>query len=288
MDDPCAKPVPPERKPDALSCKICGESLRARTVVRCAKCKTLHHLDCWRFNKGCSMYGCGCRSWEETPAGLVVPAADEFDRQSGVTPARGMATGAIPLMIFSSVLTVVVGASVSIAWAAVPFAVTLGLLGAAVRYGLCRERLRIDAEHGALQRDLSLFGVTLKRQPEWLRAADVVELQTHAPEGRGWIDLSLYALLTSGERRLVRRETSPSTERKRQEIDQLVERLAVFADCTVRKMEGALPPTPAEIGEAIAQKRLAQEAQRPASPVPPAAATEPEKAPPEPRTERAG
>lgn len=40
-------------------CRICGASLAEGAVVRCAKCATPHHQDCWAFNGRCSTFACG-------------------------------------------------------------------------------------------------------------------------------------------------------------------------------------------------------------------------------------
>ena len=45
-------------------CEICGEPLTARPCVICQRCHTLHHLDCWHYNEGCSVYGCRSRCCE--------------------------------------------------------------------------------------------------------------------------------------------------------------------------------------------------------------------------------
>ncbi|MBI2900030.1 MAG: hypothetical protein HYY17_07580 [Planctomycetes bacterium] len=39
-------------------CQVCTSPL-AETVVRCAKCGTPHHADCWKYLGKCSTYGCG-------------------------------------------------------------------------------------------------------------------------------------------------------------------------------------------------------------------------------------
>lgn len=44
--------------PDA-ECQVCGVSLARGPVVRCAKCSTPHHKDCWEFNGRCSTFACG-------------------------------------------------------------------------------------------------------------------------------------------------------------------------------------------------------------------------------------
>lgn len=39
-------------------CPYCGEALGARPVHVCPHCKTPHHLECWRANRGCTTLGC--------------------------------------------------------------------------------------------------------------------------------------------------------------------------------------------------------------------------------------
>ncbi|HLY75086.1 MAG TPA: RING finger protein [Planctomycetota bacterium] len=42
---------------DGGACLICGSPLERR-IVRCARCRTPHHLDCWKYNGRCSIFGC--------------------------------------------------------------------------------------------------------------------------------------------------------------------------------------------------------------------------------------
>lgn len=39
-------------------CQICGAALEG-VLVRCARCSTPHHADCWTYAGACSTYGCG-------------------------------------------------------------------------------------------------------------------------------------------------------------------------------------------------------------------------------------
>ena len=48
-----------------LHCQICGEELGDQ-LVWCARCKTPHHADCWRYTGVCSTYGCGSKTKVET------------------------------------------------------------------------------------------------------------------------------------------------------------------------------------------------------------------------------
>lgn len=48
-----------ERLDEEASCQVCGTGLAQGAVVRCAKCRTPHHRDCWEFNGRCSTFACG-------------------------------------------------------------------------------------------------------------------------------------------------------------------------------------------------------------------------------------
>jgi Prokaryotic RING finger family 1 len=52
----------------APRCPVCGEGLSQSTVVLCRACSSPHHRKCWGFNKGCAVFGCGCRTFSQ-PAG---------------------------------------------------------------------------------------------------------------------------------------------------------------------------------------------------------------------------
>jgi hypothetical protein len=47
------------RMDEETFCQICGVTLAQGKVVRCVKCVTPHHLDCWEFNGRCSIFACG-------------------------------------------------------------------------------------------------------------------------------------------------------------------------------------------------------------------------------------
>jgi hypothetical protein len=40
-------------------CEVCGTELSKGRVVRCARCRTPHHEECWEFNGACSTFACG-------------------------------------------------------------------------------------------------------------------------------------------------------------------------------------------------------------------------------------
>ncbi|MBI5140122.1 MAG: hypothetical protein HZA94_01585 [Candidatus Vogelbacteria bacterium] len=41
------------------NCRVCGDQLGNEQQVVCKLCETPHHLECWKFNSGCAIYGCG-------------------------------------------------------------------------------------------------------------------------------------------------------------------------------------------------------------------------------------
>lgn len=41
-------------------CPVCGQSL-SKPISSCASCHTPHHAECWEYNEGCSIFGCGVK-----------------------------------------------------------------------------------------------------------------------------------------------------------------------------------------------------------------------------------
>jgi hypothetical protein len=44
-------------------CQVCGVTLGQGTVVRCRRCATPHHEDCWAYTGECSTFACKERNW---------------------------------------------------------------------------------------------------------------------------------------------------------------------------------------------------------------------------------
>ena len=40
-------------------CPVCGSPLSRGRIVRCAKCGSIHHAECWLFNGLCATFACG-------------------------------------------------------------------------------------------------------------------------------------------------------------------------------------------------------------------------------------
>lgn len=76
-------------KPAAVTvpkCPVCQTELTRHGLVLCQKCSTPHHRQCWTFNKGCGVFGCGCRVLVLPPVAAGHPEVDKrlvFSRQLG-------------------------------------------------------------------------------------------------------------------------------------------------------------------------------------------------------------
>jgi len=43
-------------------CKVCGDPIFFNRI-HCSRCDTPHHLDCWEYTNGCSVYACGGKDY---------------------------------------------------------------------------------------------------------------------------------------------------------------------------------------------------------------------------------
>lgn len=68
----------PPSAPGEAVCAVCG-SVLAAPLVHCPGCRTPHHQDCWAYNDGCAIYGCGVAGTALVP----VPAADPLEAAPG-------------------------------------------------------------------------------------------------------------------------------------------------------------------------------------------------------------
>lgn len=60
FEDDAPVPVPGVARfsPGAGECQVCGVSLGQGAVVRCRRCATPHHEDCWAYTGECSTFAC--------------------------------------------------------------------------------------------------------------------------------------------------------------------------------------------------------------------------------------
>ena len=252
-----------EKKDTALTvstptCQVCGESLSQRAVVLCRRCSTPHHLECWRFNKGCSMYGCGSRISQKPPTELELNNQGPFVVKAGRVRTTSI-TGREFLAFFLPFLFLCFGSiyleSSPIIFATVAFYVFV-LFGSLLK-DACEHTLFVSPEEGLIDRTTTLLGMTVKSEKAWLKCDEMVELhvqrevQMTAHGTR--IFQNLYALTKDGERKPLYGKVIDPVVDKGTEIEVVAEKLATCADCTVREFDAGVEPTSEELQEAIAQ-----------------------------------
>ena len=62
-----------------VNCPYCLSEIKSgEDTVRCPKCGVVHHLECWRANGKCSVYGCdGWVIWSSQITNKVAPAVED-------------------------------------------------------------------------------------------------------------------------------------------------------------------------------------------------------------------
>lgn len=238
----------------APSCQVCGEPLTGQPVVVCHRCRTPHHRDCWRYNRGCSVFGCGCRT-SEAPA----PASGADEPFTVEAPAS---RGVFAALLTAAIATLLAGIGLAsfspwVLAVAVPGYI-LFLLAAITWFNGARAVLTADPAAGVIRRRISCWGRTFGTEdPAWVRASDIVEVHLHRYDGlQNLLVQDLYLALADGSRRRVRHMTRLAGTVPDPGLEEDAERLAAFADTTVRIIETREAPSPAEFLEAARHKEL--------------------------------
>jgi hypothetical protein len=233
-------------------------------VVACRKCGTAHHRECWRYNRGCSVFGCGCRTFQEPEA--APGSGDPFTARQ---PLSVLGFLALLLTTIGSSLGVAMvalvghkvlgwsGTAAGVGGALIGVPLYLGLLLATIHYFVHgHRRLTFDPASGAVTRQLFRWGREWGvPQQGWLRAGDVVEVHVHrfSHHKRGAL-VSVWVALADGSRLRIE-ESGRGSQRGPEELEALAERVAAFADTTVRMIDGREAPPPDEIRALAGERR---------------------------------
>ncbi len=265
MSDCCKNTKDEVAEPE--SCQVCGEPLATAPVVLCQKCSTPHHRECWRYNRGCSVYGCACRTFKAPSPALSNAGEGTF---TSLQPTSNV-TFAILLTSAIFVLLASIGVTT---FFATPLPMVVGIpayifaLLSSIFYKQGHYQLTFDNDKGTVNRQLVVQGRRIfEAERDWLKASDIVEVHLHR-----YMDLQfgateeVYAALQDGSRQLIQ-WTRPANKRyqtmpQMANLEQLAEKVADFADTTVRLIENQLPPTEEEIRLA-AEERKAVDGQEP-------------------------
>lgn len=79
-------------------CRVCGTALPIRAGVACRSCRAPHHRDCWTYQGGCSIYGCGGEEagpWEALAEDRSLPVLHLTSDDSPRVASAPLAAGAL-------------------------------------------------------------------------------------------------------------------------------------------------------------------------------------------------
>lgn len=126
-------------------CPVCGCTL-TEGIVRCERCDTAHHSDCWAYAGGCAIFGCDPDGWKALPF-AAEGAQAEVALQHWLQASRStwFANVAFFLALFATVFVTVMGAIANSASIAGLSLITGGTACFAFLWFLLRVRLAASA-----------------------------------------------------------------------------------------------------------------------------------------------
>lgn len=66
-----------------IKCGVCGQGVSGAARV-CATCETPHHVDCWTYNEGCSVFGCRASPERPEPMDVEIWIRDRSGRDRAI------------------------------------------------------------------------------------------------------------------------------------------------------------------------------------------------------------
>ena len=260
----------------APTCEVCGKPFDADTaIVRCDTCKTLHHLDCWQYNRGCAVYACNGRMYDRLPNEEQLAVVDPALRgQAPFTVCQPTELiGAAPLiaMIFGVLLSMgAVPAIIKALMLHKLFAVayvllgTIGLIVLPVLHQAFYNRLECDPKTGVISRQLYLYNYAVGEvEKDWLSVDDIIEIHFHRNRAlAGRVQQQLYLVRSDGKRILLEdsfRQLINGPSWRSTNLEELAQRMAEFSDTTIRLVQGLEEPPLNEVLESARARELIAE-----------------------------
>ena len=232
-------------------CLVCGEPLSGK-VVDCIKCKTPHHADCWRYNRGCCTYGCGSLTYE--------PHAQSMSKGLGrqiEMPVYGHPKVRFLFFLFPFVLVFISIFLAQFLKAAIGPLMVLYIISHFLVSRKLSYVLDFDDQRKMVALQLKWRKSVLWENENWLSADHIAEvhLQRYGRGKRGEVE-AVYLALTDGSRKLVVNSRARVFGFEAPEMSTVAEKVANFADTTVRFIEGRDEPRPEELIEIAQEKKL--------------------------------
>lgn len=249
------KPLPPEKAAlvRPARCQVCGEALEG-DLVACRDCETLHHRSCWRYNKGCAVYGCSCRASVDVGGDEAEELPPLVIEQPFVRDPRVL----LPLFLLIGVVAPFFPAILAVG----PFMPILVLVAFSLSMMLIKEGkwvVEIDGARKRIDRTLQVKRHALPRSATpWIDMKRVVEVHHHRWEDprRGRLE-EVWLALEDGSRELLNKTWwGRNSPRSRFEGQVLADQVAALVDGTVRTFKTRRAPSRDEVLEAAEERRL--------------------------------
>lgn len=258
------------------NCEVCGKPFDIDTaIVRCNSCKTLHHLDCWQYNRGCAVYACSGRMYDRlTPNEQSSVVCPSLSGQASFTVCQPTEPfGAIPFLVilFGLIASMIAGPPIikalmlhklfAIIWVLLG---TLGITVVPILYQAFYYHLDCNPETGMISRQAFLLGRAIGDiEEDWLSVDDIVEIHFHRNRAlAGRVHQQLFIVRSDGTRikledsfrQLISGPTWRSTN-----LEELAQKMAEFSDTTIRLVQGLEEPPVEEVLESARARALISE-----------------------------
>ncbi len=146
-----------------LTCTICGVEPEPDQKKLCEVCQTLHHQDCWNYNKGCARYACSAGPhWQadrrnddgtlETEDGKILISHLSVGSYDGIYYAPPIACVLTILFEFVMLLAPLMGFG---QWGVIG---GIGMVLSILWISISSERYYLDLDNRAITKSKALFG----------------------------------------------------------------------------------------------------------------------------------
>ena len=166
-------------------CPVCGTAFGDAPLALCAKCETVHHLDCWHYDVGCARYGCGSKAFVQK--GLSADSSRRIVTYSRVIEPfsiRGCYSFALFIFAGAGLLAFLMLLVTTIAGAGAERYLIQGfsIVLLAIMM-LLQKRVTIDLQSGMLTWAYCLYTVALHSDRPLASAADISAVCHHIEKG---------------------------------------------------------------------------------------------------------
>lgn len=161
------------------TCPVCRESLRREELVLCQTCAAPHHHGCWRYNRGCGVYGCRTRTSMSPAGGSKAAIEFSYRRQVSMFALMTLVSGyLLGLFLLLPFIPAELAEGFFVVLSAL-FASAATLVAAPTAL---HTRYRLLPERRVVAREVRLGPLVVQRAPTWLAFGQVAGLELQRKE----------------------------------------------------------------------------------------------------------